>query len=194
MFLNAYTRLFSRWAKHPQFGINALLPQIPRHGGDPAVGTVDVLDDVDSEAVQLDYEPSAKRSLIVCVDEDVPSRFNAGRGESEQDRVVVGLYYLVKDMTAGQARKEGEYVMAAAAFNQQLLARRDFVEGIVGAPTVPLGTTDPHHRVYAGVEVVEITEQVAVRTTKGPKDTNYVGVLFTVWKGASLILQLPGVP
>lgn len=187
MLLNAYTRLFSRWAKHLDHGVNALLPRVPRHGKDPAVpGQIDILDDVDSPAVQLDWEPDGQRSLILCVEDDITSSVNRGRGQEEQ-QLVLGAFYMVKDVDVETGRQEGEYVLEATEACFLRLNERVMVEAM-GRPE---GSTDGSYRQYARVSVVEMLETIAMRVKPGARSAKYVGALFMRWKGRRIPLKLP---
>jgi len=190
MFLNAYTRLFSRWARHPRFGVLALLPLIPLHGGDRAVPDgIEVLDDVDSEPVQQDYVPPHQRCLVYCVESDVPIAPDKGRGIDQQDRIVLGVYYMVKDLPVGLVRLENEYVMQAVVANLRMLADRVLIEQLGPPPD----SADRFYNAFGPIEVSEIVDELAVRLTPGIESSSGVGVHFSTWKGASTPLTFPGV-
>jgi hypothetical protein len=189
--LNAYTRLFSRWAKHATYGVNAILPQIPLQPGDAAIPTpIAIYDDVDSPAALADFRPPDKRALVLCVDGDLASSQDRGRGEQAQERIVMGAFYMARDIGLEIARHEAEYVLEALACNHRLLADRAWIEHL-GAPA---GSTDASFRSFGRAHVVEPVDQmVSMRVTPSPGTDSYAGVLISPWRGTSVPFKLTGV-
>jgi hypothetical protein len=117
------TRLLTVWLKHPQFGVNALLPGIPRDlVGDATMEDeepkpVTVYNDVDFELDDVGgFQPPSVPSLAVIADVapdgvDIAEKLKSGH--SYGFTVGIGYYSEFGANNRARARRDGNYVLRA---------------------------------------------------------------------------------
>ncbi len=112
------TRIVTRWLKHPEHGLNAILATLPMAPGDARPDGVYVYDDVDSVEGAADEAPPRSPALLVMAYDGVTVRLDQKRSVQEASRPVrVVLWWLVEGSetaTVRQARIQSSYVWEAA--------------------------------------------------------------------------------
>lgn len=113
----ALTRLWSAWARHPEYGVNAQLAQVDRHrfdgSEDPVPPPVTVYDDIDDAELSLELDPPTVPALVVFTDSDVDANLLDPHYLKTGDNVIVMFAYITREVPPRQAVIDGGYVMQA---------------------------------------------------------------------------------
>lgn len=124
------TRLIDRWLRHPEYGVAAMLVEVPRNlpggGVDPLPIMPTILNDTEHEEVAAEIDPPGPVSLVLFADSDV--EFDATDKHRQVGRqIVIAVAYITKDTPALTAVRDGGYVLRAVRrsltrYNNQTLA------------------------------------------------------------------------
>lgn len=169
------TRMITAWLGHEEYGVNALLPDIPRNQwvapGDPEVQDpeppdVEIYNDVDFKVVDsaVGIVPPSTPSIVVSSDASSRSRDVAEptKGGHEIPGWVVAVGYFAEPGYREAAILAGNYTMRAIS---QSLKRFHGVRG-------------DGYRELNGVRIARVTEITIERVAGGVPDSTLLGLVF----------------
>lgn len=112
------TVLTSEWLKHPEYGVAALLPLVPRNK--PGGGmwrlpeTPTIYDDVQDKSVAAELEPTKVPALVVFADSDIDETPTPHESGAKGDGLDVVIAYIVRNPSSLlDARRDGMFVLRA---------------------------------------------------------------------------------
>jgi len=165
------TRMITAWLSHPVYGVNALLPDIPR---DLIGGTEEdeepeemaaVYNDIDYELDDvLGFNPAKRPSLVVISDSNPEGTdLEQPTKEGHVYSVAGAIGYYPRDVSRGRGRRDGNYVLRAVGqslvrFNQPRLSK--------------------DYRELNGIKFVRLTKLSFQRTAGAVPESALLGILF----------------
>lgn len=111
------TELVATWLADATWGVNALLPNVPRLVGDVAPDAIGAIyQEYAHDFLAQDKDPPIVPSLIVAVENDVQASLATGMPTSvitAADSVYIGVFYAVRQTLGAQAKRDGSYTLRA---------------------------------------------------------------------------------
>ena len=173
------TRLLTAWLGHPQYGVNALLPSIPRDlfGGqleDEEPEPVTIYNDVDFDSAMdetvLGVNPPVRPALVVVFDVS-PKGIDIEQIEKPAhlyNMVGVVAYYSEDGINRMQARRQGGYTLRAVG--------RSLVRYNLGR--ISKSRTGTNYRMLNDIEITKITNMTFVRPAGAVPQSQMQGAVF----------------
>ena len=137
-------RIVSDWLENGTNGVNALLPSVPRDGGDPQPANVLVYDET------RDNRPA--RGRLPDADTDLPALVVGMRTLTQGREIVTDdgyldaelvIQYAAKNVDAYKAKRDGYTVLRAASWSLRRLRRSDLTVAGRTRNQVTLITVEP---------------------------------------------------
>lgn len=162
--------MLTAWLGHEVYGVNALLPEIPRNTmvaneEDPEPDPVNIYNDMDFQFDDvLGFNPPTRPALTVIADTapdsvDIGEVFKAGHVYG----FTVGVGYYPRDVTRSKGRVDGSYVLRAVS---QSLVR-------FNVPKLSAG-----YRELNDVKIVKLTKLSIQRVAGAVPESALMGIVF----------------